>query len=439
MSDATTFASMVLAASLAFLVAVMSSRLSALLRVPAPAVFLVGAAVASNLFPSLARIPTETVVRIVTVALVVVLFDGGMHIGWRRFRVAAGPVVWLGVAGTLVTALGITAAARLLFGLPWTESLLLGTALSPTDPAVVFSVLGGKEVGGRAGVLLEGESGANDPVGIALMVALLGAHEAGGGAAFGHGLLEFALQMLVGAAIGVAGGLALRAFMHVKLPNVGLYSMRALASALAVYGVATIAHGSGFLAVLITGILVGDEPVPFRDEIRSIHSSITSLAEIVAFVALGLTVDVLDVFRGRAWLIGLVLAVLLAFVIRPVLGGLVLWPVRLGRGERLFVLWAGLKGAVPILLGLFIVVADVPHASEMYAVIFVVVLFSVVVQGGLVPAVARRQNVPMSDGSVSEDISAADDGPVSDGGPVSGRRLGFRRLSLRRGRRTPGR
>src|SRR5882757_201353 len=136
MSDAVTFAYPVLAASLAFLVAVMSSRLSAFLRVPAPAVFLVGAAVASNLVPSLARIPTETVVRIVTVALVVVLFDGGMNIGWRRFRGAAGPVVWLGVAGTLVTALGITAAARLLFGLPWAESLLLGTALSPTDPAV---------------------------------------------------------------------------------------------------------------------------------------------------------------------------------------------------------------------------------------------------------------------------------------------------------------
>jgi cell volume regulation protein A len=398
MSDAATFALPVLATSLALLVALMSSRLSAWLRVPAPAVFLVGAAIASSLVPSLADIQVETVVRIVTVALVVVLFDGGMHIGWRRFRSAAGPVVWLGVAGTLVTALGITVAARALFGLPWAESLLLGTALSPTDPAVVFSVLGGKEVGGRAGVLLEGESGANDPVGIALMVALLGAHTAGGGGAFLDGLVEFGLQMAVGAAVGIAGGYALRAFMHVKLPNVGLYSMRALARALVIYGVATVAHGSGFLAVLIAGILVGDEPVPYRDEIRGIHGSITSLAEIVAFIALGLTVDLGAVFAHRAWFIGLVLAALLAFVIRPLLGGLVLWPVRLGRGERLFVLWAGLKGAVPILLGLFIVAADVAHASEMYAIVFVVVLFSVVVQGGLVPVIARRLGVPITDG-----------------------------------------
>jgi cell volume regulation protein A len=397
MGDVTAFAWILLAISLAFLVAVLSSRLSAWLRIPAPALFLVGAAVASNLAPSLGQIPIHVVERIVTVALVVVLFDGGMHIGWGRFRSAAGAVVWLGVAGTVVTAGGAALAAHLIFRLGWQESLLIGTAIAPTDPAVVFSVLGGREVGGRAGVLLEGESGANDPVGIALMVALLGADGAGGAGPFLAGLRVFALQLAVGAAIGIAAGFALRYFLRVRLPNEGLYALRALASALAVYAIATVAHGSGFLAVLVAGILVGDEALPYRAEVRGFSGSLASLAEIVAFVVLGLTIDLTTLGRHYAWAIGLVLAVLLAFVIRPVLVGLVLWRVQLSRGERLFVLWSGLKGAVPILLGLLVVAEGVHRASEMYAVVFLVVAFSVVVQGGLVPTVAARLGVPLTE------------------------------------------
>jgi cell volume regulation protein A len=397
MGDAVDFAWIVLAASLAFLVAVMSSRLSARLRIPAPAIFLIGAAVASNLVSSLAHIPIDTVERVVTVALVIILFDGGMHIGWGRFRSAAGAVVWLGVAGTFVTAAGIAVVAHLIFRLGWEECLLLGTALAPTDPAVVFSVLGGREVGGRAGVLIEGESGANDPVGIALMVALLGAHSMSGGAAFLNGLRVFALQMVVGAAVGIAAGLALRWVLRVRVPNEGLYALRAIACALAVYSVATIAHGSGFLAVLVAGILLGDEALPFRPEVRSFSGSLASLAEIVAFVVLGLTIDIRQLGYDYAWAIGLVLAVLLAFVIRPVLAGLVLWPVNLSRGERLFVLWSGLKGAVPILLGLFVVAEGVDRSAQIYAVVFIVVAFSVIVQGGLVPTVAARLGVPLTE------------------------------------------
>ncbi|HEY7173931.1 MAG TPA: cation:proton antiporter, partial [Micromonosporaceae bacterium] len=280
--------------------------------------------------------------------------------------------------------------------LGWKESLLIGTALAPTDPAVVFSVLGGREVGGRAGVLLEGESGANDPVGIALMVALLGAH-GGGGAAFVAGLQTFLLQLAVGAAIGIAAGFGLRYLLRIALPNEGLYALRVIACALAVYALATVAHGSGFLAVLIAGILVGDEALPYRAEVRAFSGSLASLAEIVAFVVLGFTIDLAALGRENVWAIGIVLAVLLAFVIRPLFGGLVLWPIRLSRGERLFVLWSGLKGAVPILLGLFVVTAGADHASQVYGVVFIVVAFSVIVQGGLVPTVASVLGVPLTD------------------------------------------
>ncbi len=395
MTDIERFGLVILVIGLVGTAAVLSNRLSERLRVPAPAFFLVFAAAASDVFPDLARLSDGTVQRVVTVALAFILFDGGMHIGWRRFRGAALAIGWIGVAGTFVTA-GVTAtAAHFLFGMGWRLALLLGTALSPTDPAVVFSVLGRREVGGRTGVMLEGESGANDPVGIALLVALIGA-TGSPAAAIGHITETFALQMTAGAGIGIAGGWLLLEFMRrVPLPNEGLYSLRVLGAVLAIFGLATVARGSGFLAVFAAGILIGDERAPYKREIERFHSSLASLAEIVAFIMLGLTVRLRELPIGHAWSIGLALGALLAFVIRPLFAGLLTLPIQLRRGERLFLLWTGLKGAVPVLLGTFIVQSHLAGAGRAYEIIFVVVAFSVVVQGGFVPALARRLNVPL--------------------------------------------
>jgi cell volume regulation protein A len=378
------------------LLAVLSNRLSQRLKVPAPAIFLLAAAVASDLMPALGRVPVVTVQRVVTVALVVLLFDGGMHIGWRRFRSAAGSVVWIGVAGTFATTAGVAVLAHLLFGFDWLPALLLGTALAPTDPAVVFSVLGRREIAGRTGTLLEGESGANDPVGIAVMASLLALGTAGGWHAVGTGLGEFTSQMLVGATVGLLGGYTLSVLMRrVPLPSGALYPLSTLAAAAAIYGLATLAHGSGFLAVFVAGILVGDLRAPYKAEIERFHSSLASLAEIVAFTMLGLTVSLRHLVDGDGLLIGLGLAVLLTLLVRPVLVGLLLAPVRLRTGERLFVMWSGLKGAVPILLGTYLLTAGIAGAARMYEVIVVVVAFSVIVQGSLVPYVAHRTGVPM--------------------------------------------
>jgi potassium/hydrogen antiporter len=174
-----------------------------------------------------------------------------------------------------------------------------------------------------------------------------------------------------------------------------LYPLRTLLGAGAIYGVATLARGSGFLAVFIAGILLGDIRAPYKAEIERFHSALASLAEIVAFTVLGLTVSVSGLAHGSAWLIGLGLAVLLALVSRPVLVGALLLPLRLTGGERVFIALSGLKGAVPILLGTYLLSSAVPSADRLYQVIVVVVAFSVIVQGGLVPAVARRAGVPM--------------------------------------------
>ena len=394
--DVVGFGAIIAVISVAGLLAVWSNRLSERIRVPAPAIFLIVAAVASDLLPALGRTPMITVQRVVTVMLILLLFDGGMHIGWRRFRAAAGPVVWIGVLGTAVTAAGVALLAHGVFGFGWRAALLLGVALAPTDPAVVFSVLGRREIAGRSGTVLEGESGANDPVGIAAMAALLSAGTGAGWHAVGTGLGEFGLQMVVGAAIGVAGGYLLSVAMRrLPLPSAALYPVQALLGAGAIYGLATVAHGSGFLAAFIAGILVGDLRAPYKAEIERFHSSLASLAEIIAFTMLGLTVSLTDLAHGNAWLIGLALAVLLALLVRPLLVGLLLLPLNLSRGERLFVAWSGLKGAVPILLGTYILTAGVPAAQRLYQVVVVVVAFSVIVQGGLVPSIAHHAGVPM--------------------------------------------
>jgi potassium/hydrogen antiporter len=389
MTDTEPFALIVLLTAAVGLVVVLSNRLTERLKLPSPTLVLVGAAIAVKVFPALQAPPERAVERVVTVALVCILFDGGMHIGWSRFRSAAGPIAVVGVVGTFATVAAAGLVAHFAFGLSWYLSLLLATAVAPTDPAVVFAVLGRQEIEGRSDTILEGESGVNDPVGIALMASLITAGSLSAGT-FGQVSAEFLVQMAVGVAVGGVGGVALLWFTRaVPLPGEGLYPLRTLACALLMYGIATLAHGSGFLAAFAAGIVLGDERAPYKREIEGFHGALASLAEIVAFVVLGLTIDLATVARPDVWIPGLILAAALAFVIRPVLVGLCLIPARLHGNERNFVLFAGLKGAVPILLGSFLVAAHVPESGRLYGIIAVVVVFSVVVQGSLVPAAAR--------------------------------------------------
>jgi cell volume regulation protein A len=246
--EARQFGLVVLLTAAVGLVAVLSNRLTERLHVPVPVLVLVGAAIAVKLFPSLQPPPPDAVEEILTVALIYILFDGGMRIGVARFRRAALPIALTGVLGTFLTVAGGALLLRYAFGFEWFPALLVATAIAPTDPAVVFSVLGQREISGRSGTVLEGESGANDPVGIALMSSLVtvGAVSVH---AFGQIGLQFLLQMAVGALVGLVGGRALLWFMRqVSLPGEGLYALRTMACAALLYGLSTIAHGSGFLA-----------------------------------------------------------------------------------------------------------------------------------------------------------------------------------------------
>jgi cell volume regulation protein A len=389
MHDLTSFGLTILLVSAALL----ASKLSARTSIPSAAFFLVAAALASDLYPSLV-LSISTVEKVATVALIVILFDGGSSIGWRRFRAAALPIVSLGVLGTFATAGLIAVFAHWVLGLTWVTAGLLGAAVAPTDPAVMFSVFGEREITGRTGTILEGESGANDPVGIALMLGMieLATHA---DASFWIVVRVFAEQMSIGLAIGVVGGLFERRLMQrVALPSAGLYTLRTLALAGLVYGVAAVAHGSGFLAVFVAGLIVGDVRAPFTAEIRVFQDGLAALAEIVVFVALGLTID-LSGLTSAHWIDGLLLAAFVALVARPIALAPLLAPARLRAGERLFVMWGGLKGAVPILLAAFALGRHVEDAQRIYETVFVVVLASVIVQGGTIGVAARRLGVEL--------------------------------------------
>lgn len=387
----------ILFVSAALLLAIGVRTLAGRLAVPTAGLLLVVAAAASDLVDRLGTVVSfEDVQGIASVALIVILFEGGSNIGLRRFRRSAVPVVTLGIVGTFGTAALLAVASHYVLGLSWTVSGLIGAALSPTDPAVTFSVLAGKEVRGRSGTILEGESGFNDPVGIALMIGMveLATHD---DASFWTIAREFTVGMTVGLAGGVVGALLLAGLVRrAPLPDRTLYPIAVMLTVGLVYGATTVAHGSGFLAVFVAGILVGDLRYPARSAVRHFNTALSDLGELAAFVALGLTVDLAAIGDQGLWWQGLVLAALLGFVIRPLVVGPLLAAMRLTWGERGFIVWCGLKGAVPILLASLAVVDGTEYASGIYGIVFVVVLFSVVVQGSLVPAAASRLGVELT-------------------------------------------
>ncbi len=348
-------------------------------RFPYAALILVVTAVATAVWTDLQTVlSVEQVQRIAVVALVVILFNGGLHIGRARFRRSLRPILTLGIVGTFVTAGVIALAAHSILGFSWIEAGLVGAAIAPTDPAVTFSIFTGREhpralgddprglcrsgsfgislmigtielAGGTTDALSAkpasakfGEAGMNDPVGIALMIGMIELAQEDDGTLW-LVAREFAVEMVMG----IAGALAvLPVLRRVRMTGVALYPIRVLAVAGAVYGLAAVAGGSGFLAVFVAGVVLGDAAMLRKGEIENFQSSVAVLAEIAVFIALGLTISEADLGL-ETWLDGLGLAVILAFVARPLAVLPLLLPERLSRGERLFIAWGGLKGASP--------------------------------------------------------------------------------------------
>ena len=326
--------------------------------------------------------------RVGTVALVLILFDGGLRTPLEAFRVGLGPASVLATLGVVGTAalVGVSAWA---FGLGWPEALLLGAVVSSTDAAAVLSVLRGVgvQLKRRIGVTLELESGLNDPVAVILTVALSEALTARHAPGWGL-LLESVLQILVGGAFGVAIGFAARALL--KLTRVaagGLYPVITLALALVAFGAPTLLHGSGFLAVYVAGVIMGNGALPFRSGILRVHNSIAWLGQVTMFLLLGLLVSPSRLLDVR-WT-GLAIATVLAFIARPLVVWLCLLPFGFAGREVAYIGWVGLRGAVPIILAMFPVLAGADGAQRIFDIVFFVVVLNTIVPGATVRWVTR--------------------------------------------------
>jgi cell volume regulation protein A len=326
--------------------------------------------------------------RVGTIALVLILFDGGLSTPIESFRGGLGPASVLATAGVLGTA-ALAGASAWAFGMALPEALLLGAVVSSTDAAAVFSVLrgAGVQLKRRVGVTLELESGLNDPVAVILTVALVSA--LGEGAPPGVGLLgEALLQIAVGGACGAAIGFAGRALLvRTRVAAAGLYPVLTLSLALVAFGAPTLLRGSGFLSVYVAGILIGNGPLPFRSGILRVHNSIAWLGQVTMFLLLGLLVSPFGMMEVR-WT-GLGIALVLAFVARPAVVWLCLAPFRFEPKEIAYVGWVGLRGAVPIILAMFPVLAGAPGAQRLFEVVFFVVVLNAIVPGATVRLATR--------------------------------------------------
>jgi cell volume regulation protein A len=323
-----------------------------------------------------------------TIALVLILFEGGLSSGWAEIRPVLGTAASLATLGTALTAAIAGLAAKLIFDLSTLEGMLVGAAIAATDSAAIFAVLRGSTVEKRLARTLEGESGMNDPVALLLVIGFIEwIQQPGYGIADMAGLL--ALKLAIGVAIGLAGGwLAVRALERVQLPSDGLYPVATLAVAGIVYGLAELAHGSGFLAVYLAALALGSGRTPARRTLVSFHEGLGWIAQISLFIMLGLLV-----FPGHLGDVaakGIALSAVLILLARPLATFAATAFAEFDARERLMLGWAGLRGATPIWLATFPVVAGVGEGQQLFAIVFFVVVSSTLVQGASFEPLARR-------------------------------------------------
>jgi potassium/hydrogen antiporter len=323
-----------------------------------------------------------------TIALVLILFEGGLTSGWSEIRPVLGTAASLATLGTLATALLAGVAAKWIFGLTWLEGMIVGSAIAATDSAAIFAVLRNSTLEKRLARSLEGESGMNDPVALLLVIGFIEwIQQPNYGPVDMVGLI--ALKIAVGIVVGlILGKLAVWVLTRVELPSDGIYPVATIAAAALAYGISEIAQGSGLLAVYLTALALGGARIPARRSVVSFHEGLGWVSQIGLFILLGLLVFPGDL--GGIAAKGLALSAVLIFVARPIATFLATAFTSFNVREKVMLGWAGLRGATPIWLATFPVVAGVRSGEEEFAIVFFVVVTSTLVQGASFEPLANR-------------------------------------------------
>jgi cell volume regulation protein A len=375
-----------LGAAALLVVGVVASGLASRLRAPAFVLFLGIGMVLGDDGLGLVRFDNADLAqRLAVVALVVILFEGGLATSVRQLREVAAPGVALATLGVVVTAGVVALVAGLVFDIPSNTALLLGAVLSSTDATAVFSVIRRAPVPARVASLLEVESGLNDPAAVVLTVGLLAAFEGSPSTAdwVVFAVVQIVAGGLVGGGVGLIGGRALRRF---ELGSSALYPVLGLGLAGLAYGTASVLHGSGFLAAYLAGLVVAAVAPRHRRSMRAFHAGLAQVAEIGLFLMLGFLVFPSQLPIGT----GLVVAAILVVLARPLAVLVIAGWARFTAAELTLVGWAGLRGAVPIVLATFPLTAGYDEGQLIFDVVFFVVLCSAAVQGFTVEPLARR-------------------------------------------------
>jgi cell volume regulation protein A len=323
-----------------------------------------------------------------TVGLAAIIYEGGLATSWRRLRNVAVPGALLATVGVAATAVITAPAAHLLLGLPWLQSVLLGSVVASTDAAAVFATLRSTAIRRRLARTLEAETGLNDPVAIALTLGLIFwiQHPSG---AFAHLVIEVVRQLGLGLVIGVVCA-AGAAWVFARLPSsIGAFApVASIAVAAVAFGAADVIGGSGFLAVYLVGLAIGSTPSRYRRPIVSFHQGLAFLAQVTLFVMFGLLVFPHQL--GAVAASGLALAVLLVAVIRPLAVWISTALNAFTARERFLLGWAGLRGAAPIVLATFALSSGLHKADTIFNAVFFVVVISTLLQGTTLERLARR-------------------------------------------------
>lgn len=386
-AEPTTTALLLTAAGILLILSVLFSRTSERVGVPIVLVFLMIGLAVGNLLPD-HFVDFELAFRIGTVGLVLILFDGGLNTPFRQVRAYLFPASVLATVTVVGTALLVALLAYTL-GLGWTEALLLGAIVSSTDAAAVFSTLRGSGVQLRrkVGATLELESGLNDPMAVILTLTLTA--QLISGAPFDA--WSFIVQVIAQLAIGLIAGLIIgwcgsQLLARIRVPAAGLYPALTVALALLAFGLPTLFMGSGFLAVYMAALMLGNQRLPYRSGILRVHDAMAWLGQITMFLVLGL-LAVPELLAASGWR-GLILALGLALIARPLMVLLCLAPFGYRLKESGFIAWVGLRGAVPILLATYPVLAGVDGASELFHLVFFIVVVNALIPGATVRWVA---------------------------------------------------
>lgn len=379
-----------LVSGLLLMAGIFASKFAARLGLPVLVLFiLVGMLAGEEGFGGIAFDNYTLAHAIGTVALCVILFDGGLRTPLKSLRSAWKPAGVLATAGVLVTSVVTGLAAAWILDLPWLEGILLGSIVGSTDAAAVFSVLRSKglHLDKRLAATLEVESGSNDPMAIFLTVGvlemLMGRMEPGP-----QMLGLFGMQMGVGLLTGVAAGwLAVRLINWIKLDSGGLYPVLTGVCGLLAFGLAAVLGGSGFLAVYVAGIWIGNSRFVFQRGSLLFHDGLAWISQMAMFAVLGLLSYPSELLKVAGP--GLGIAAVLIFLARPLAVIPLLLPFRFSAREMLFVSWVGLKGAVPIILATYPLLFGLEDGVKLFNVVFFVVLVSAITQGWSLPVVAR--------------------------------------------------